>query len=86
MTAYPPFSGQNPPCAKCEDTREKGAKAVSYGRAMRAPNGRLMFVHVHTDAEDLHLVRSCSNCGWEWEERCADDRDGDGTVIREAQA
>lgn len=79
-----PFSGVNPPCVKCHDPREKHARAVSHGRAMRAPNGRLMFVNVTGDPEDLHLVRSCPNCGWEWEERCADDP-SDGTLaIREA--
>ncbi len=82
-TVRRPFSGSNPPCVKCECTREKGARVVSYGRSMRAPNGRLMFVNVVTDAEDLHLVRSCPTCGWEWEECCADDTKGE-LAIREA--
>lgn len=79
----PAFSGLSP-CPKCLSLVDK-QRVVTYGRTMQAPNGRLMHVTVAGDPKDPHLIRSCPSCGWEWEERCADDP-GDGTgAIREAR-
>ena len=77
----PPFSGPTP-CPKCPALVDR-QRVVTHGRTMQAPNGRLMHVAVTGDPPDPHLIRSCASCGWEWEERCADDRDG-AVTIREA--
>lgn len=80
-TSRPPFSGARAVCVKCT-SQAASVRFTTARRAMQAPSGRIMEVTCYTDAPDPHLVRTCTVCGWEWEERCADDTSTE-TTIRE---
>ncbi|MFM9656825.1 hypothetical protein [Streptomyces scabiei] len=67
MTApksYPPFSGEEPTCAKCGREGEAFTQYRAHGECIHGP-GLEDFVGYEAN-ERLH--RECARCGYEWDE------------------
>lgn len=63
-TPYPPFSGDEPTCAKCGREGEAFTQYRQHGQCIHGPGLDDTFGY----ALNERLHRECARCGYEWDE------------------